>query len=95
MLDQHLIAKTRPMANPANFVFWGEYRVTLLADRLFRVEKDEKKIFCDEATEAIWFRDMPPVAFEKEENESELRVKTASAELVLCADFAESLSLHP
>ena len=90
MLDQHLIAKTRPMANPANLVFWGEYRVTLLADRLFRVEKDEKKIFCDEATEAIWFRDMPPVAFEKEENESELRVKTASAELVLCADFAES-----
>ncbi len=90
MLDQHLIAKTRPMANPANILLWGEYRVTILADRLFRVEKDEGKIFCDEATEAVWFRDMPSVTFEKEENENELRVKTAKAELVLCANFAES-----
>lgn len=90
MLDPHLIAKTRPLADPANIVTWGEYRITVLADRLFRVEKDVDKIFCDEATEAVWFRDMPPVNFTKEENENEVHIKTDMAELVLCSEFDNS-----
>ncbi len=90
MLDPHLIAKTRPLADPANIVIWGEYRVTVLAERLFRVEKDEDKIFCDEATEAVWFRDMPPVNFAKSESENELHIKTSMAELVLCKEFEKS-----
>lgn len=90
MLDPHLIAKTRPLADPANIVMWGEYRITVLADRLFRVEKDEGKIFCDEATEAVWFRDMPKVSFSSTASEDELHIKTSMAELVLCAEFEKS-----
>ena len=82
-LDAHLIAKTRPMANPENIVLWGDMRVTVLADRLFRLEKDEEKIFCDEATEAVWFRDMAPVPFTKEEKDGKLFVSTEKATLVL------------
>ena len=82
-LDAHLIAQTRPVADPANVILWGDMRVTVLADRLFRVEKDEGRIFCDEATEAVWFRDMAPVPFTKEELDGKLFVKTEKATLVL------------
>ncbi|MBQ8862865.1 MAG: alpha-xylosidase [Clostridia bacterium] len=90
MLDKHLIAEIRPIANPENIVLWGDYRITVLADRLFRVERDEGHIFCDEATEAVWFRDMPPVTFEKTEKDVELCIKTAEATLVICKEFEKS-----
>lgn len=35
MLDKHLIAKTRPIANQKNILLWKDYRVTVLGDRLF------------------------------------------------------------
>ena len=90
MLDKHLIAQIRPMANPANIVFFGDFRVTVLADRLFRVERDAGHIFCDDATEAVWFRDMAPVTFTAIENEGELHIKTEKAELVLCDEIEKS-----
>ena len=90
MLDKHLIAKTRPLANSENIIFFKDFRVTVLEERLFRIEKDAGRIFCDEATEAVWFRDMPPVSFETEETEDSLFVKTAKAVLVLCEDMEKS-----
>ena len=89
-LDSHLIAKTRPMADPANIVLWDDMRVTVLTDRLFRMEKDAGRIFCDEATEAVWFRDMPPVSFTTEERGGKLYIQTARATLVLGKTREES-----
>ena len=90
MLDKHLIAKIRPLANKENIVFFKDFRVTVLADRLFRIEKDAEKIFCDDATEAVWFRDMPPVPFETEEKDDAFIVKTEKATLVLFEDIEKS-----
>ncbi|MBO5023539.1 MAG: alpha-xylosidase [Clostridia bacterium] len=90
MLDQHLIAKTRPIANSENVILFKNFRITVLEERLFRVEKDEGKLFCDDATEAVWFRDMPPVPFETEEKDDTLFVKTSKATLVLCEDMEKS-----
>ena len=55
MLAPHLIVKTRPIANPANIILHGNKRITVLTDRLFRIEINNEKIFCDEATEAVCF----------------------------------------
>ena len=44
MLDKHLRAETRPVANEKNLVFWKDYRVTVLFDRLFRVERSGSAI---------------------------------------------------
>ncbi|MBQ9713820.1 MAG: hypothetical protein IJV83_00690 [Clostridia bacterium] len=63
MLDKHLIAHTRPYANEGNVVFWADYRVTVLGKRLFRLEKSERKIFRDKATQSVWFRDMAKTEF--------------------------------
>ncbi len=89
-LDAHLIAETRPLANPANIILWNDFRVTVLADRLFRVEEDAEHIFCDEATEAVWFRDMAPVSFTTEEKDGKLFVKTDKVTLVLGKTRGES-----
>ena len=43
MLDNHLICKTRPEANEKNFVFWQDCLVTVLGEKLFRIEKSEIK----------------------------------------------------
>ncbi len=57
MLAKERIAKTRPLARPENIGVFGQIRVSVLGERLFRIEKSESGAFCDEATLAIWFRD--------------------------------------
>ena len=84
MLNSHLIAKTRPLAKPENIVLWQNYRITVLQDRLFRIEKSENKLFRDSATQSVWFRDMPAVPFTKEEKDGALYIQTACRTLVLC-----------
>ena len=66
MLDKHLIAAVRPKALEENQVEWKESRITVLTDRLFRIEKDSTRTFCDEATQTVWYRDMPQVSYESE-----------------------------
>ena len=83
MLNEHLIAKTRPQANASNFVFWKDYRVTVLGDRLFRVEKNGKKRFRDGATQSVWFRDMPAQKFSVQKGKDETRIVTQACALVL------------
>ena len=83
MLDKHLIAKTRPIANEKNVVLWKNYRVTVLGERLFRMEYSEKKQFRDEATLSVFYRDMPPVAFSVKETKGACEIATAGCRLLL------------
>ena len=93
MLDAHLIAKTRPQVRPENVVLFGDIRISVLADRLFRIEKDEKREFCDEATEAVWFRDMPPVSFTVKKTEDGVDIETERVTLAVRNKFEESFVL--
>ena len=61
MLDSHLIVKTSPIAFGDNVTIWKNIRITVLSNTLFGIEKDSKKSFCDSATQAVWFRNMPVV----------------------------------
>ena len=83
MLDKHLIAQTMPMAREENVIRWKSYRVTVLQDRLFRVERSENQRFRDSATQAVWFRNMEKQAFSITLGETEARIKTPCCELVL------------
>ena len=82
MLDKHLIAKTRPIANEKNVVLWKNYRVTVLGERLFRMEYSEKRAFRDEATLSVFYRDMPPVSFQVEEKRGACEIVTAACRLI-------------
>ncbi len=83
MLDSHLIAKTNPVALPENVVFWRDYRVTVLQNRLFRIEKNESKKFRDGATQCVWFRNFAKQSFTVTETETQLRIQTRRCTLLL------------
>ena len=55
-LDSHLICKTNPKTNKNNIVYYLNYRISVLQDRLFRIEQNNQKIFRDDATLNIFFR---------------------------------------
>lgn len=81
MLDKHLIAKTSPVAHSANVIVSDNYRITVLTDRLFRIEEDDAKSFEDKATQSVWYRDTPVVEFSFEINDGIINVKTKKVEL--------------
>lgn len=83
MLDKHLIAKTAPIANKENIVHWKNYRVTVLADRLFRIERSENCRFRDAATQVVWFRNMEKQHFAVTEGDTEASIKTHACKIIL------------
>ena len=83
MLDKHLVAVTRPKARKENIILWKNYRITVLQDRLFRMEYSPNKKFRDEATQSVWFRDMPTQEFSVTEDKSGLTIQTARCKLIV------------
>lgn len=89
-LNPHLIAQTDPVANPVNIVRFAEYRITVLSDRLFRIETSQDLKFCDDATQSIWFRNAPPVKFSVETASDSVMIRTGLAVLSVHTDFEKS-----
>lgn len=85
MLDKHLVIQARPFANEKNVVRWGNYRVTVLQDRLFRLERSENGIFRDEATKSVWYRDMPAQEFSTKQQGERFEIQTSACKLILYA----------
>ena len=83
MLTERLIVKTQPKADIGNVIYWLDYRVTVLSDRLFRVEKSPNKKFRDAATQAVWFRNMPKQEFTLEGDEFHAIINTGACKLIL------------
>ena len=83
MLDHHLIVHTSPLAKKENVIRYLHYRLTLLEDRLFRLEHSENDIFRDAATQTVWYRDMPPVPYKKYIRDGCLHVDTGAVKIVL------------
>jgi len=81
--DKHLIAETRPVANVKNIVFWKNYRVTVLQRGLFRIEFNDEKKFRDDATQSVWYRDMPPQKFTVADTTEKAVITTDICRLIL------------
>ena len=93
MLDSHLIAKTYPVADEKNIVFFNDYRITVLADRLFRIEKDGDKLFCDKATQSIWYRNAKPQEFKVKKFDDKVEITTSKVKLVVNAEYDKSYAV--
>ena len=89
MLKNYLIAKTSPQAHLGNIVLWENYRVTVLGERLFRLEQSDRGIFRDKATQAVWFRDMPKQNFTVDDNERTAIIDTGACKLILKKERAQ------
>ena len=90
MLEKHLLAKTEPIAVDENIVHFGNYRVSVLFDRLFRIEKNKIGEFNDAATQSVWYRNMPIVCFDVKESSSYVEIKTERVTLHLAKRFDKS-----
>lgn len=84
MLDKHFIAKTAPKSNAENVVFWENYRLTVLDDRLFRIEQNDSLKFRDSATQSVWFRNAPKQDFSVKICKTSLIITTAKCKLKIC-----------
>ena len=82
MLDKHLIAKTDPVALQGNMVLEKDVRITVLTDRLFRIEQEPEGHFCDQATQTVWYRRMEHVPYFVERRDGALHVITDMAAFV-------------
>ena len=86
MLSSSKIAEMRPLARPENIVVFGRVRVTVLGERLFRVEQSKSGRFCDEATLAVWYRDHASVDFQARQENGRIAITTAAVTLLLDPD---------
>lgn len=93
MLDNHLIAKTSPVANAQNVVKFDDYRITVLGDKLFRIEKSSEAKFTDEATQVVWFRDVAPIKFSVNELDCGVEITTGAVTLYVDNDYEKSYCL--
>jgi hypothetical protein len=89
MLKSQLIAQTTPKADNRNVVYWLDYRVTVLTDRLFRIEKSPNLKFRDAATQAVWHRNTEPQQFEMTGDAVHAVIETPVCRLVLYKDRAQ------
>ena len=95
MLNGHLIAHTEPVALSANVVLYGDYRITVLSPSLFRIERNKNRHFCDEATQAVWFRNMQPVPYRFTSKKDRCLIKTNKVTLELRPKLSESTIIFP
>lgn len=86
MLSEKFIVKTTPQADERNFVYWQDYRVTVLGERLFRIEKSPSKEYRDEATQAVWYRNTPPQEYKLFSDDVHAVIETAACRLTLYKD---------
>ncbi len=90
MLPKHLVPKTEPMANPENVYILGDIRVTVLLDRLFRIEKNTAGDFLDDATQCIWYRNTKTVEVKVKKTDSYVELSTDRATLHIGQSLDES-----
>ena len=72
-LHPRLIYKTDPQPIDSCVIERGNVRITVLTDRLFRIEtKPKKGSFIDEATQIVWFRKLDTPVFTLKEKKKKL-----------------------
>lgn len=93
MLDKHFKIKTAAKTKKENLIFYKNYRISLLKDRLIRVEKSSNQQFLDYPTKAILFRDFKEVKYLLKEENHGLSLKVADLTYFIADDFKDSYVL--
>lgn len=71
----------RPIADPRAVIAGDGYRITVLTDRLLRLEYEPQGRFCDEATQLALCRAFPVPRFTAQEREGRLVIETDALRL--------------
>ena len=90
MLDKHLVFKTNPLSDKDNIIYFLSYRITVLQNRLFRIEKNENGNFLDLATQKVFYRNMAKQDFAYRIDDDLLVITTEFVKLYLFDDLKKS-----
>ena len=71
--------KTSPKAKESHVIVNGNTRITVLTPCLVRVEETQNGVFCDEPTQAVWFRAFDEPRFETKNGNGYVEIKTTKA----------------
>ena len=93
MLNSYLRIKTNAVANEKNVIRYSNYRITVLTDRLIRVEKDSRGIFNDNPTLSVWYRNLAPVDYKINKNKTTVQIITGSRVFIIDETFEKSCVL--
>ena len=69
--------ETQPVAAATAIIQGTTYRISVLTERLLRLEYNETGHFEDRASQVVWNRAFPKVEFEVNETEEELDLETS------------------
>lgn len=72
--------KTKPVTDPKYTIASGNVRISILTERLFRIEYSKKGVFCDEPTQGVWFRSFDKPEFTHSVKGDKITVKTPRVE---------------
>ena len=72
--------KTNPTVDKKYTLTAGNIRFTVISDRILRVEKSRKGIFCDDATQTVLDRAFSPTPYSYRMNSETVMIKTALCE---------------
>ncbi len=79
-INNQLLAKTNGVACKENIILSGNVRVTVLTEKMLRVEFSPEGKFTDLPSQTVWYRDFGKVNFTTSESVDILTVKTESVE---------------
>jgi alpha-glucosidase (family GH31 glycosyl hydrolase) len=80
-IDSHLILDTHPLAPEASIIRGEHYRITVLTERLLRLEYAADGVFEDRATQVVLNRDFEAPAFTLTPKDKGLQVRTKALTL--------------
>ncbi len=81
-MKKELQVQVHPETNEKNIIQGDCYRISVLTERLFRLEYSPEGMFEDRATQTVWNRDFPESSFSLIENSDGLEILTPKARLV-------------
>jgi alpha-glucosidase (family GH31 glycosyl hydrolase) len=76
------VPKIDASPNAENVVKGEDYRLTVITDRLFRVEVDKGGEFLDLPSQSVWNRNLGKVEFEVEKSGNKVEITTKRAKLI-------------
>ena len=85
-LDSALIAVTKPLAPEKSVIKGSGYRITVLTDRLIRVETSATDNYIDDATQAVWFRNLETPKYKIEKNGDKVKIVTDAVTFIINKD---------
>ena len=74
--DQFALDLNKAIANPACVLKGDKYRITVLTERLVRLEYSAEGVFEDKPTELVWYRNLPKPKFNVINNKHNLVIET-------------------